>query len=82
MPLPHHGPPTSQRLVQLLLCTRRSSTLSRRRPGRLGLRLGRCRQPGNYCATLLALQPHRGHEAVVRQRRPHTRYGAFWLSQA
>jgi hypothetical protein len=44
LPLPHHVPPTSLRLVQPLLCTLRGSTLPRKRPGHLGLCLGRCRR--------------------------------------
>jgi hypothetical protein len=53
--------PTTRLLVQqLLLCTLRGSTLSRRRPGRLGLRLGHCPRPENCCATLLAPRPRRG----------------------
>jgi hypothetical protein len=60
LPLPHRGPPTSLCLVQPLQCTLRGSTLPRKRPGRLGLRLGRCLQPENCCATLLAPRPPRG----------------------
>jgi hypothetical protein len=54
LPLPHRGPPTSRCLVRPLLCTLRGSTLLRKRPGRLGLRLGRCQRPESCCATLLA----------------------------
>jgi hypothetical protein len=54
LPLPHRGPPTSLRLVQLLLCTLRGNTLPRKRSGRQGLCLGRCLSPGNCYATLLA----------------------------
>jgi hypothetical protein len=54
--LPRHELLTSQRLVPLL-CTRHDSTLLRRRPESLGLRLGRCLWLENCCATLLAPQP-------------------------
>jgi hypothetical protein len=57
--LPHHGPPTALRLV-LLLCTPCGSTLLRKRPGRQGLRLGPCLQPGSCYTTLLAPRPRRG----------------------
>jgi hypothetical protein len=60
LPLPHRGPPTSLRLVLPLLCTLRSSTLPRKRPGRLGLRLGHYLRPENCCATLLAPRPRWG----------------------
>jgi hypothetical protein len=52
LPLPLHGPPTSRRLVQRLLCTLHDSTLPRKHPRHLGLRLGRCHQQGSCCATL------------------------------
>jgi hypothetical protein len=48
---------TSLRLVQRLLCTLHGSTLPRKHPGRLGLRLGRCQWLGNCCTTLLAPWP-------------------------
>jgi hypothetical protein len=48
------------RLVRPLLCTLRGSTLPRKRPGHLGLRLGRCQRPESCCATLLAPRPPRG----------------------
>jgi hypothetical protein len=57
--LPRLGPSTALCLV-LLLCTLRGSTPLHRRPERQGLRLGRCLQPGNCCATLLAPRPRWG----------------------
>jgi hypothetical protein len=56
----NRGPPISLRLAQQLLCTLRGSTLPRRHPGRLGLRLGHCLRPESCCATLLAPRPRRG----------------------
>jgi hypothetical protein len=53
------GPPTALRLV-LLLCTLRGSIPPRKHPERQGLRLERCMQPGNCCATLLAPRPRQG----------------------
>jgi hypothetical protein len=47
--LPCHGLLTSERLVPLL-CTLHDSTLLRRRPESLGMRLGRCLRPENCCA--------------------------------
>jgi hypothetical protein len=57
--LPHHGLLTSQHLVPLL-CTLHDSTLLRRRPESLRLRLRRCLRLENCCATLLAPRPRRG----------------------
>jgi hypothetical protein len=48
---------TALRLV-LLLRALRGSTLLRKHPGRQGLHLGPCLQPGNCCTTLLAPRPH------------------------
>jgi hypothetical protein len=53
-------PPTSRRLMRPLLCTLRGSTLLRKRPGHLGLCLGRYQQPESCCATLLGPRPPRG----------------------